>query len=204
MQKRVRYHATYQRTAESEPQKIDVLLYEPVERETVEQMLRRRGYGVLLDLRKAQRKTVRVEPRWEYIPGALQRACAELQIEWEVQVRRTFVQPSGGYKRQGRHKLAFNGQGKATHYITVDKSLEPAEASEVLWHELTHASQAERTAREAQQALPMLTMSERDKLAAWRAASDAQKRIPYSYRPNEVEAQLVATQNAAQRLTRRA
>jgi len=109
---------------------------------------------------------------------ALADACDLLGIRNRVEVR--FHGAVGN--TNGTHRYSFPRVRSAAdvaslapvHRIVIKSYLSPEQASSTLWHELTHAAQAERVSRED----PSL----------WWAFIRKQRRIPYSHRPIENEA----------------
>lgn len=95
---------------------------------------------------------------------ALAFAIEYLGLTWPVDIR-THARVGG---TQGNHRLTPNHR----HNIMVKSYLTPEEASSTLWHELTHAAQAERAGN----------------YHAWSEFVREQRRIPYSHRSIEIEA----------------
>lgn len=154
----------------------------------------KRGYDVRSVKPVARRKPAAGVARWAVNQAALRRACRELDIRWPVKITRTAHR-----QRAGRHKLRLaTGAATPTHYITAGKLEGVGRASEILWHELAHAMQAERTARE-KGALDGLAM-----LRAWGAHSRAMRFWDYDIRPTEVEARSYEQRAVSHPLTRSA
>lgn len=66
-----------------------------------------------------------------------------LGVEWPVRIK--YDSRQGYYtERLGVHRTKADGKGGYFHQIMIKTYLTPLEASKVLWHELTHAAQAER------------------------------------------------------------
>jgi hypothetical protein len=73
--------------------------------------------------------------RFDVDDAAVDQARQQLGVRLAVRVlKRRYVHKTGRYI----------GIRCGVHYIGVDVGLSPAEASRVVWHELTHAAQAER------------------------------------------------------------
>ncbi len=114
---------------------------------------------------------------WRVDPEALKAACDLLGLRLPVKVRFN--------ARQGA--TAGNYRHKGTYHDIMLKSYRTAEqASETLWHELTHAMQAERAGDQW----------------AWNSVANDQRRYPYSRRPIEIEAREIAGAYADILLTR--
>lgn len=86
----------------------------------------------------------------------------------------TIKQTSHKGGRYGAHQL--RPSGGLHHHITVKSWLSPEQAGQTLWHELTHAMQAERCAAD----------NPGRELVAWRQTPE--RRGAYARRPIEVEA----------------
>lgn len=83
---------------------------------------------------------------WKTNDALLEKAIRHFDLRMPVYVRRT----NGNRRRGCYHGLFIGSEINRTlpntlhHKITVSNRLTPTEASEVLWHELTHAAQRER------------------------------------------------------------
>jgi hypothetical protein len=116
---------------------------------------------------------------------ALKDACDLLGIMLPVHVRYNGV--AGGTNGTHRYKYGHDAPPSAGvassapyHHIVIKSYLSAEEATSTLWHELTHAVQAERASR----------IDPR----AWWAVVRAQHRWSYRMRPIEVEARAMAEQ----------
>lgn len=69
-------------------------------------------------------------------PIAIREALDLMEVKHDVQIKW-----SGGYSRRGAHRFY---DGKNLHVITVSTHLMADQASNTLWHEITHAAQTER------------------------------------------------------------
>jgi hypothetical protein len=116
-------------------------------------------------------------PAWKPDWPAIERAIEHFGLSERVQIRLTHHK-SG---RFGAYQLRPVGS-ELVHHITVKNWLSPEQASRTLWHELTHAMQAERAMRAADAA------DRRAKLLAWRAANERGRGVTYMRKPVEVEA----------------
>lgn len=88
-----------------------------------------------------------------------------------------FAPRSGKFMHDQERDTARGGM---VHRITLKSYLTADQAGRTLWHELTHAMQAERETREAQ------TM--REAFMGWRFCSARGRGVSYSRKPIEVEA----------------
>jgi hypothetical protein len=135
----------------------------------------RRGYTVLSiakgDYRKQEREAkAKAQGGHRLDHKAIQEAADVLGLKLPVRVR----QHSRVGNTHGNYRLAGLA-GQATHHnIMVKSYLTPKEATNTLWHELTHALQAERDGK--------------SDLATWRKVSNEQKVYSYRQRPIEREA----------------
>ena len=122
------------------------------------------------DYRKAARQAEATSggQRFRIDRHALKAACEQLQVYLPVDIR-THARVGGTL---GNHQLTSN-----RHNIMVKSYLDADEASSVLWHELTHAMQAERAIRSGK---------------PWADEVREQRRYTYSTRPIEVEARKMA------------
>jgi hypothetical protein len=157
---------------------VDVLAYSP---EGARNAAERAGYSIVTGPRPARKRTIQGEARWTVDDRALRAACRALGVEWDVRVTRTKAQRTNGV-----HRLRVRN-GRPVHYITGPALADTAKATATLWHELTHAAQAERAARDA-------GVHHDPSLAnlAWCRFVRRQQRYPYSVRPIEVEARATA------------
>lgn len=157
----------------------------------------RRGIAVV-GIEKGDFRKVRAaaKPSGRYAKNerAIREAIAFFDLKLPVEIKLTGHQ--GG--RMGAHTLSLKGgqvvhrgtrvYGAQTatslfHKISVKNWLTPEEAGRTLWHELTHAMQAER----AFAGLPS-DASPYERAKAWQGCAERSRRIPYSRRPIEVEA----------------
>ena len=111
---------------------------------------------------------------WSIIPANYREALDFFGLTMPVKVKQTAHQ--GG--RYGAHSFRVGPDGRPYHHITVKSWLDPQQAGRTLWHELTHAMQAEREAAG--------TRTTADALRAWRTTSA--RMGSYRDRPIEVEA----------------
>lgn len=80
---------------------------------------------------------------WDVDPDALRKARRELGIRHEVSVKSHFQKHTDG-TYGGLYPTKPYRKRDRKHRITIATNLAPEDASETLWHELTHASQRER------------------------------------------------------------
>jgi hypothetical protein len=106
----------------------------------------------------------------------LQDALDFLGLTLPVKIKQTGHR--GG--RYGAYSLRIGADGRPYHHITVKSWLTVYEAGRTLWHELTHAMQAERAALAAGAVTPA------EFLAAWRTTDE--RAGSYRVRSIEVEA----------------
>ncbi len=132
----------------------------------------RRGFTVV---RVDHGDLVSVKPQGGYRVDAeaLKAAIELLGLKLPVKVRHN----SRVGSTRGNYRITKDG----THDIMVKSYLTPEQASSTLWHELTHAMQAERAGAN---------------WTAWGRAINDQKRWPYSRRPIEIEAQQMSADMA--------
>lgn len=125
---------------------------------------------------------------WRLNQGNLREAIAFLGIELPVRIKQT-GHKGGRYGAHGfqplRGKFMKNpaldtASGGMYHNITIKNWLSPEKAGETLWHELTHAKQAEEASASA------TTM--RAKFNAWRTCESRGNGVTYMRKPVEVEA----------------
>jgi hypothetical protein len=143
----------------------------------------RLGYEVL-SAEPAARKRQAAAGRpcaYELNPSAVRAAKAQLGIEGTVKVRRTTAGDRYGCCRSRYNRAT----GQWTHHITIPKHESREKASNTFWHELTHASQAERA----------------ETPEAWAKLVRQQHRLPHRRRPIEIEAYRVAEENSDKLLT---
>lgn len=116
-------------------------------------------------------------PRCRYLVKRqnLTAAIAELGLELPVVIRfnSRHGRTNGNYRRQHTH-----------HDIMLKSYLDHEQASSTLWHELTHAMQAERAGS----------------AFAWSVLTKQQRKTPYRRRPIEVEARAMSKRKADQAL----
>lgn len=80
-----------------------------------------------------------MQDRWKIDWDAFRAACYSLSLNWPVNVR---LVPSLGYR--GFYKVAFqNYTDAAVHLIMLNPAMGVPEANRTLWHELSHAWDAE-------------------------------------------------------------
>lgn len=127
---------------------------------------------------------------WKLSTANLKEAVTFLGLDWDGRVKQT--SPVGN--RLGAYSLRRNADGQPYHHITVKKYLTAARAGEVLWHELAHAMQAERSAA------AVASSSVDAIMRAW--ASDDSRDGAYRNRPVEVEARSYEAFNAELPLAR--
>lgn len=172
--RRSRFTATVQRPGVGVTQKV-ILCYNA---EQARSFYTTNGWTVL-QVRKGDfvnQPAIPTGPRWKLAHRAVREAQEFLGLTLPVTIKAT------GHKggRYGCHSLRIGSNGRPYHHITVKNWLDPAEAGRTLWHELTHAMQAERAALAAGASAPS------DWLAAWRTAPE--RMGAYRSRPIEVEA----------------
>lgn len=138
------------------------------------------------DFRKTERtnEVVSSGGGWTIDEEAVKQAAELLGVKRPVKVR-THARVGGTH---GNYRLRNRRPEQPYHDIMVKSYLSPSQASETLWHELTHASQADRC----------------DTPEAWEAFSRNQRRYPYRVRPIEVEARETSKTFADVPLTRTA
>lgn len=136
----------------------------------------KRGYTVVRITKGDHRKQAHAREReatggFHIDRAALKEAQRILGLKLPVKVR-----------LHGRHgQTDGNHQFKgAWHNIMLKRYLTPEEATEALWHELTHALQAERQGTKTK----------------WTAHSSNQRRYAYRIRPIEIEARQMANRMA--------
>lgn len=163
--KRSRYTVTTQRPVLGVEREV-ILAYGP---QGAREHFEGRGRVVL----KVAKGDYRCVPKGNVIVNsALCEAIDLLDIKWPVRVKQTGR--AGG--RQGAHTLGYD----LVHCITIKSWLTPREAGRTLWHELAHAMQAEREARNAGVTRPS------DVVQVWNSCSARDG--AYRKRPIEVEA----------------
>jgi hypothetical protein len=139
-----------------------VILAFPGQEQAIVDHYNRLGKAVLR-VDKGDHVHVKPEGGFTVDQAALRDAIALLDLKVPVRIRYNSRagRTNGNYRRRATH-----------HDIMLKSYLTPEEASSTLWHELTHAMQAERAG------------SRED----WGQVILAQKRYSYSMRPVEVEA----------------
>ena len=157
---------------------VDVLAYSP---DGARSAAIRAGYTVVAGPFVSRRRTQAGDARWTVDDRAIRRACVALGVEWDVRITRTKAQRTNGV-----HRLRIRS-GRPVHYITGPALADTAKATATLWHELTHAAQAERVARERGVHGDPLGA-----LHAWVAFVRTQNRWSYERRPIEIEARRAA------------
>jgi hypothetical protein len=132
-----------------------------------------KGYAVAGVMRGDYRKQARVaaiksQDGHTIDTAALNVAKAELGLIMPVKIRRDgrVGQTNGNHRLRGFE-----------HHIMLKSYLTPEQATHTLWHELTHAVQAERAIASGR---------------GWAAVSNEQRRYRYSVRPIEIEANKIA------------
>lgn len=109
--------------------------------DAVREWYTRRGYMVVSVTAARKPRAHNKIAKWALNHAALRTAQRELRLAWPVEIKLTGHE--GG--RYGAHTLASRN-GQPMHKITVKNWLSPEQAGRTLWHELTHAMQAERAA----------------------------------------------------------
>lgn len=92
--------------------------------------------GVLAEQRVRVGWRTNIAPAWEFDLAAIGRACDDLAVYGDVEVG------CAEYPR-GRWAGMYSYE-RGIHRVRVGRRLSLADASRVLWHELTHAAQTER------------------------------------------------------------
>ncbi len=111
---------------------------------------------------------------WEVDPVALAEARELLEVRRPVEIRRvsaTRINGRWGPRRDPR-------SGEIRHFIRIETHLDREQASRTLWHELTHASQFDRSV--AEDTIESALSFARD--------CSIEKRLPHDARPSEIEA----------------
>lgn len=136
---------------------------------------------IVLDVVPVARQ-VRPKQPWRIDHVALNAACEWLDVRWPVNVKRT----ANGKSLHGRHRLRGRNEWPTPrHVITLAAGLPQALASEVLWHELAHAMQAERGVRTC----PVWSgLNAIEMMKLWTVADIRDRRYAYDDRPCEIEA----------------
>lgn len=132
-------------------------------------------------------------PPWRKNERAIREAIELFGLTLPVEIKLTShaggrygahtLHPVGGQVRvhNGRIYWAETATG-LVHRITVKAWRSAEEASRTLWHELTHAMQAERELSK------LANSSIKDKLEGWRTCADRGHGLSYSRKPLEIEA----------------
>jgi hypothetical protein len=98
--------------------------------------------GWLTKVREHEQVTLawstRLAPVWEFDFDAIRDVANELGVRWPIRVG------CAEYARNRKQGLHSCERDRAPHVITIGRTLDSADASRMLWHELTHAAQAER------------------------------------------------------------
>lgn len=159
---------------------VDVLAYSP---EGARRAAENAGYSILAGggPRVARKQKSSQPARWTVNDAAIRAACRALGVEWEVRITRTKATRTNGV-----HRLRIRN-GRPVHFIAGPALADTAKATATLWHELTHAAQAERVAREGGVHHDPLSA-----LHAWVKFCNRQNRWCYERRPIEVEARATA------------
>lgn len=113
---------------------------------------------------------------WKINELQLQKAIEEFDLRWPVRIKLT------GHKggRYGAYWLRYDWAKETFyHHITVKRWLSKHAAGQTLWHELTHAKQAERIAERSPREHPIF---------AWDEARKREAGGPYRDRISEKEA----------------
>jgi hypothetical protein len=138
-------------------------------------LMEKEGFKILSDPELVSSTTSTAKPAWTSDWAAVTEAKDLLKIQWPLKITRTFCQT-----RYGRHTIRYRmGDLVPRHYITARKTSTPEKASQTLWHELTHASQAEQAA-EGKKGI--------DRVKAWIELSNKENLKPYDARPIELNA----------------
>lgn len=132
---------------------------------------------------KAAKESIKGRGGFVLDNAAIDKAIEELGIKHPVKIR--FNGRVGS--TAGNHRLRQDMQGRHYHDIMLKSYALPDDASFTLWHELTHALQAERAGGTVQ---------------SWLAEQKRQARWPYKSRPVEREANAVANAHHNQKLCR--
>ena len=156
---------------------------------------------------RRRRQAAPATPGWLVDETNLARAIKDLKIKFPVRIKTTGHR--GG--RLGAHQLRFGYDApRGTripagthfyHHITVKSWLSAQNAGETIWHELTHAMQAERAIRESAKenhGASLVTLKK-----AWEN-HPMRKGRRYLTRPCEVEARSYEHRNAQIPLARKA
>lgn len=112
------------------------------------------------------------------IPSALAEARDFLGLAFPVKIR---THARAGSVR-GNYRLGHDAHGRPFHNIMLKDYLDPEQASKTLWHELTHAMQAERACTEAG-----ATTADTQRMA-WSGVRNLDRGIGYRRKSIEVEA----------------
>ncbi len=151
----------------------------------------RAGYEVLSVDKKPNASRAQPKPTgggWTLDQAALDRAIEFFGLKLNVKIgthgrngstRGTYsMMPTGGsVKTSGKKIYGLDTATGFFHKIQVKSYLTPEQASRTLWHELTHAMQAERTIARGG--------SPREIFTSWKASD---RGVRYENKPKEVEA----------------
>lgn len=167
-------------------------------KDTLRDSLVRRGYNVLSvtpgDFRKIERRPAAVATGgagWHLDRRALNAAAKQMGLKLPVHVKTNskYGGKNGTYRFKPASKAPAGlrvANATAFHNIVVKSYLTPEQATATLWHELTHALQAERAGS----------------VEAWNRFTRDQRRWPYARRPIEIEARKVSAARAHEMLAR--
>lgn len=127
-------------------------------------------------------------PTWAVDSEALEDAARLLRLKWRIHITRT-----SSRAHHGSHRLHIKrGWRTPAHYITVEKVSSVLESSRILWHELCHAAQAERTAAHLP---PGATPSEMND--AWGSVLLCEREDTFTYANRGTEVEAKSYENAA-------
>ena len=153
----------------------------------------RRGIVVIGVERGDYRKRERAAQGFRIDRDAVREAADLLGITWPIE----FASTSSYGSTRGNHQLRYRGGSyrcdgnrhynldtatSVYHRIMVKSYLSAEQAGRTIWHELTHAMQAERATRDA----GAVTMREVNE--AWAGCSARGRGVTYRAKPIEVEA----------------
>lgn len=169
--RRVRYTVEAQKGAFGEIKKFDYLVY-PQDLTGARAQLIRKGWRIKSFKPASEDRRSNPNAGWRVSTAGLERAKREFGLTLPIRIKQTSV--VGG--REGAHRLEFS-DGLPVHNIRAKSYLTPERATEVLWHELTHAAQAERAIQAAN-----------GDVTAWGRESKRQRQWAYKDRPIEMEA----------------
>lgn len=188
--RRQRWRATLRRDGET----IEKLIL-AYTRESVAEFYARQGWEVIkVESGRKPRATTRPDnPPWDLDDRAIREAREFLGLRHPVRLKKTGA--AGG--RVGAHQLRPTGglagvkNGRLVnpdtatgliHHITLKSWQSAEQASRTIWHELTHALQAERAASELSADTPLAA------IRAWNRVAARDRGIAYNRKSIEVEA----------------